>query len=116
MNSASLHRRIGFDPGQCVYGELDVVCSLSMTLGAPVRHVATKSLLSILYGLCCVNSASLHRRIGFDPGPCVYGELDVVCSLAMALGAPVLHVATKSLMSIVSLGRTVCMDLLSDCG
>ena len=61
---------------------------------------------------CCRTLAILRRRISVGPAPCVYSSLGAVYSRAMALGAPLLHVASKRLRSGVSLGCNVC---LCDC-
>jgi hypothetical protein len=52
--------------------------------------------------------ATLRRRIGVGPARCVYRDLDVFCSLAMALGAPLLQVASKIAASLVSLPGWLC--------
>ena len=99
------HRSYRCRPG------LDMTSGLATALGAALLRVASKSLqsgvsesLGCLYESCCATLATVRRRVGVGPEPCVYWGLGAVCSLAMAPGAPLLHVASKSLRSGVSLG------------
>ena len=110
---AILRRRISVGPAPCVYWGLGAVGSLAKAPGAPLLHVASKSLRSNVslgwnvYRSRCRTLAILRRRISVGPAPCVYWGLGAVCSLVKAPGAPLLHVASKSLRSRVSLGWNV---------